>query len=42
MPAPEESIRHMAADYLAWKEFEDLPDLGLFVANFRDMGFRDR
>ncbi|GGQ25235.1 hypothetical protein GCM10010140_64440 [Streptosporangium pseudovulgare] len=41
-PAPDESICRMAADYLAREEFEDLPDLGLFLANFRDMGFRNR
>jgi hypothetical protein len=41
-PAPDESIRHMATDYLAREKFENLPDLGLFLANFRDMGFRNR
>jgi hypothetical protein len=41
-PAPDESIRHMAADYLAREEFENRPDLGLFLANFRDMSFRNR
>ncbi|GAA4599074.1 hypothetical protein GCM10023194_78160 [Planotetraspora phitsanulokensis] len=42
LPTPDESIRHMAADYLARKEFEGLPNLGLFLANIRDMSFRDR
>ncbi|MEV0228317.1 hypothetical protein [Nonomuraea sp. NPDC050786] len=39
-PAPDESIRAMAATYLAREEIEDLPDINLFVANRRDMGFR--
>ncbi len=37
-PAPDESIRAMAANYLVREEIEDLPDINLFVANFRDMG----
>lgn len=42
-PAPDESIRAMAATYLAREEIEDLPDVNLFVANFRDMRiFSDR
>ncbi|MBB5140571.1 hypothetical protein HNP84_010340 [Thermocatellispora tengchongensis] len=32
----------MATDYLAREEFENLPDLGLFLASFRDMGLRNR
>ncbi|NUW33406.1 hypothetical protein HTZ77_18505 [Nonomuraea sp. SMC257] len=39
-PAPDESIRAMAATFLAREEIEDLPDINLFVANFRDMGIR--
>lgn len=39
-PAPDERIRSMSVEYHARVEIEALPDFGLFLAPFRDIGIR--